>query len=75
MIRQRESEIVDREREALKMHLAKIEEEEMKVQLAKRNKAKTMLAEVEHANKLALAIKEERKLKEKEQDEAIFRHI
>lgn len=66
MIRQKESEIVEREREALKAHLAKIEEEEIKVQTAKRNKAKAMLAEVEQANKMALAIKEERKLQEKE---------
>lgn len=34
-----------------------------------------MLLEIEHANTMSLALKEEKRLREKEQDEAIFRHI
>ncbi len=34
-----------------------------------------MLRSIEEANKLNLAMKEESKLKEKEQDEAIFKYV
>lgn len=49
-----------------------MEEEEFKIATAKREKMKVMLVEIEQANKMALAMKEEKKLREKEEDLAIF---
>lgn len=75
LIRQKEAEIVYREREALKQSIKKIEEEELKVATAKREKMKAMLHDIESANKLALTLKEEKKQREREEDQAIFRHV
>ena len=75
LIRQKESEIVDREREALKAHQRKIDEEEVKVMTAKKEKAKKILVEIEHANEISRAMKEKKRIKEVEQDAEIFRHI
>ena len=52
-----------------------MEEEEVKIASAKRDKMKVLLMEIEHANKMALAMKEEKKLREKEEDLAIFKHV
>ena len=47
----------------MKQQVKKMEEEEFKIATAKREKMKVMMMEIEHANSMALAMKEEKKLR------------
>lgn len=66
---------MDREKRALKEHIKKIEQEELKIATQKREKMKAMQLEIEKSNIVARAMKEEKIQKEKEEDLAIFRHV
>lgn len=72
--RVKENEIRERERVAMKANVEKMKADDERIIKEKQRKARELLLQVEQTNKMSLTLKEEKRRKEAEEDEAIYRY-